>query len=86
MQVYDSAEQINLFRMKALRGALKLETLGMNRRGRSAYSLVKEEFGFKGSKQKVLEQLEQKLGLNTQGYGGSTRAPSRTDADLKHKI
>ena len=23
---------------------------------------------------------------NTQGYGGSTRAPTRTDEDLRHKI
>ena len=61
MQVYDSAAQINLFRMKALRGAFKLEILGMRRRGRSAYTLVKEEFGFKGSKVKVLKQLEVKI-------------------------
>jgi hypothetical protein len=44
--------------MKALRGALKLEILGMRRGGRSVYSIIKEEFGFKGSKQRVLEQLE----------------------------
>ena len=50
MQFYDSAEEIALFRMKALRGALKLEILGMKRRGRSVYSIVKEEFGFKGGK------------------------------------
>jgi hypothetical protein len=61
MQVYDSPEAINNFRLRALRGALKLEILGMKRRGRSAYSLAKEEFGFKGNKQKVLEQLEAKL-------------------------
>ena len=66
MQFYDSAEQIALFRMKALRGALKLEILGMKRRGRSVYSIVKEEFGFKGSKQKVLQQLENAL-TKTQG-------------------
>ena len=58
MEVYDSPEAINNFRLRALRGALKLEILGMKRRGRSAYSLAKEEFGFKGNKQKVLEQLE----------------------------
>lgn len=46
-------------RIFVLRGALKLEVKGMKRRGRSAYSIVKEEFGFKGSKKKVLEQLNQ---------------------------
>ena len=44
-------------RVLALRRALKLEVLGMRRRGRSVYSIVKEEFGFRGGKQKVLDQL-----------------------------
>ena len=61
MQVYDSPAQINMFRMKSLRGALKLEIFGMKRRGRSAYSIIKEEFGFKGGKAKVLKQLELKI-------------------------
>jgi len=38
-----------------------LEIAGMKRRGRSAYSIIKEEFGFKGNKQRVLKQLETKL-------------------------
>jgi len=58
---YDSAEEIAFFRLKSLRGALKLEILGMKRKGRSVYSIVKEEFGFKGNKQKVLKQLELKM-------------------------
>jgi len=58
MKTYDTPEEIALFRMKALIGALKLETLGMKRKGRSVYSIIKEEFEIKGSKQKVLEQLE----------------------------
>jgi len=61
MIAYDSAEGIAGFRMRSLRGALKLEILGMKRRGRSVYSIVKEEFGFKGNKQKVLQQLEDKI-------------------------
>ena len=61
MIAYDSIEEIQAFRMRALRGALKLEILGMKRKGRSVYSIVKEEFGFKGNKQKVLEQLEDKI-------------------------
>ena len=55
----DTPDQINAFRILRLKGALKLETKGMRMsRGRTAYSLVKEEFGFKGSKQKVLDQLQ----------------------------
>ena len=58
MKVYDTPEQIDAFRLRALRGALKLEILGMKRGGRSVYSIIKEEYGFKGNKQKVLQQLE----------------------------
>ena len=45
-------------RILILRSALELEILGMKRRGRSAYSIIKEEFGFKGDKQKVYDQLD----------------------------
>ena len=57
--IIDTPDRIELFRILALRGALKMEILGMSRRGRSVYSIVKEEFGFKGSKKRVLEQLEE---------------------------
>jgi len=55
--VLDTPSAIDAFRVRALRSALKLECLGMTRRGQSVYSIVKQEFGFKGSKQKVLDQL-----------------------------
>ena len=45
-------------RVLALKGMLKLETKGLTRRGRSAYSIVKSEFGFRGNKEKVLAQLD----------------------------
>ena len=64
MQVYDTPEAIDLFRMRALRGALKMEILGMQRRGQSAYSMIKQEFGLKGNKQSVLEQFEKLIGAN----------------------
>jgi len=44
-------------RIAVLVGALKLEVLGMKRRGRSAYAIVKDEFGLRGNKRRVLEQL-----------------------------
>ena len=55
--VLDTPQAIDGFRVRALRSALKLEILGMTRRGVSVYRMVKDEFGFKGSKQKVLDQL-----------------------------
>ena len=57
--IIDTPDGIELFRLLALRGALKLEVLGMTRHGRSVYSIVKQEFGFTGSKKRVLEQLEE---------------------------
>ena len=50
-------EDIDLYTVKAKRVALVLEMKGMKKRGRSAYSLIKEEFGLKGNKQNVFEQL-----------------------------
>jgi|TARA_R100000005_G_C4924995_1_gene156545 hypothetical protein len=51
-------EDINKFRLLTLKSALKLEIVGMRRRGRSAYTIIKQEFNLKGSKTKVLEQFE----------------------------
>jgi hypothetical protein len=60
-------ENIENFRLLTLRSALRLEVRGMKRRGRSAYAIVKEEFGLKGNKQKVLDALNkiihEKLGM-----------------------
>ena len=56
-------DNINFFRLLSLRGALKLEIVGMKRGGRSAYSIIKEEFGFKGSKRSVLADLEELIEL-----------------------
>lgn len=49
--------QIDRFRLLVLRSALKLEIKGMKKRGKSAYSTIKQEFNLKGNKQKVLNQL-----------------------------
>lgn len=48
-----------LFVMLAQRGALQLEMHGIKMsRGRSAFAVVKETYGFKGNREKVLEQLD----------------------------
>ena len=54
-------ENINAFRLRTLHKMLKLETLGMTRRGQSAYAIIKQETGLKGSKQKVYDQLTELL-------------------------
>ena len=58
MITLDTPEQIDMFRFLSLKSALKLECLGMSRRGQSAYSIVKAEYGLKGNKKSVLEQME----------------------------
>lgn len=54
--IIDTPEGIRMVRLLALRGALKLEILGL--RGRvNAYQIVKREFGFKGNRQAVYTQF-----------------------------
>ena len=45
--------------MLALRARLKLELVGLKGRGRTAYSLLKQELGIKGSRQKVLDKVNE---------------------------
>ena len=48
---------IALWRLLTMKAALKLEVAGMRHSHGSVYALVKREFGFKGNKARVLEQL-----------------------------
>ena len=57
MSVITGKENIDAFRLRTLHKMLKLEILGMTRRGQSAYAIIKQETGLKGSKQKVYDQL-----------------------------
>ena len=52
-------ENISLFRLLTLKAGLKIEIKGMKvTRGRTCYSIIKDEFNLKGNKQKVLAQFE----------------------------
>jgi hypothetical protein len=53
-----TGENIGRYREKVLLSALKLEILGLKRRGPSAYSIIKREFHLKGSRQSVYDQLK----------------------------
>ena len=57
----DTTDDIDFARLAALRGALRLELKGMKRRGRTAYSILKSDYGFKGNREKVLEQATQEI-------------------------
>lgn len=52
-----TGDSVDFYRMAALKGALSLELKGLKRRGPSAFSMVKREYGLKGNKQKVYEQF-----------------------------
>jgi hypothetical protein len=56
----NTPEQIAFARMASLKGALKLEVrTGMKYSNRiNVYATCKREYGLKGSKAKVLEQME----------------------------
>ena len=57
-----TGERIYLARYFALRAGLHLEMKGIRmNRGKTAYSIIKKEFGFKGNRQRVLEQFNQYL-------------------------
>ena len=51
-------DDIARFQFVARKAALKLEIFGLKRRGRSAYAIIKQEYGLKGSKQSVFNQME----------------------------
>lgn len=59
--VLETPEQIESFRLLALRSALKLECKGLKRRGPSAASIIKKETGLKGNNTVLLERFEAKL-------------------------
>lgn len=56
--VLDQPHQIRFAQLCARRSALGLELKGLRRsRGQSAYAICKRVYGFKGSKQKVYDQM-----------------------------
>jgi len=58
----DTPEQIQMARYLTMRSGLQLEVKGMRlTRGLSCYKMIKDTFGLKGNKQKVLDQFEDLL-------------------------
>ena len=60
--ILDNPDAIMRYKLFTLRQMLKLEITGMKRHGRSAYSIIKEELGFKGSRETVFKTLSEILG------------------------
>jgi len=61
MMIADTPYKIDLLTLLYLRRNLKLEVVGLKGRGRAAYSVLKQELGIKGNKQKVLDQVNQMI-------------------------
>ena len=61
--IIDTPEKIARFQLVVWRGAVKLEKLGMKRRGKSCVSIVRQHFGMKktASFDEVLERLNREL-------------------------
>jgi hypothetical protein len=55
--IADTPEKIEAFRLLSLKGALKLESIGMKRRGQSALSIIKKEFNLTGTAKTVYPQF-----------------------------
>ena len=59
MSSINTPEQINMYRQRVLLKGLKLELIGMRMsRGRTCYSMIKQEYGLKGNKQSVYDQFK----------------------------
>jgi hypothetical protein len=56
MSAITNPDHIAQMRILTLRQALKLEMMGMKRRGQSAYAILKAE-GYKGTRQAIFDQL-----------------------------
>jgi len=61
MTLLNTPEQINAYRLLALKSRLKMEIVGLKGRGPSAETMIKKEFGLKGNNKKILEQFEKIL-------------------------
>jgi hypothetical protein len=53
-----SATGVQFFQAASRQKALELELMGMKRRGQSAYSICKQVYGFRGSRQRVAVLME----------------------------
>ena len=56
--VLDKPNEIAFARMATLKAGLKLEMIGMRKRGQSCYAILKHEYGLKGTKQEVFNQVQ----------------------------
>ena len=61
MMIADAPYKLDLLTLLYLRRNLRLEVVGLKGRCRTAYSVLKQELGIKGNRQKVLDQVNQMI-------------------------
>ena len=61
MTMITGTDNIAHARLLTLKYMLRLEIVGLKRRGRSAYVIIKAELGFRGNRERVLAQLTEYL-------------------------
>lgn len=67
--VITNPSHIKIYRMVTLKSALKLELIGMKRKGQSVFSIIKREYNITGSKQSVLEQFGKLIAVEKRAVG-----------------
>jgi len=55
--LYNKPEDILLFRRLSQKASLELEIKGLRKKGRTMYSMIKQEYNLRGSRESVLEQF-----------------------------
>ena len=55
--MYTKPEDILLFRRLTQKASLELEIKGLRKKGRTMYSMIKQEYNLRGSRENVLEQF-----------------------------
>lgn len=60
--ILDQPHEIQFARLATLKAGLSLEAKGMKMsRGPSAYSILKKQYGYKGTKQQVLDAVKKTI-------------------------
>jgi len=63
MKALTTQPEMDFYQLVARRASLKLELVGMKRRGRTAYSICKQVYGLRGTRQRVLAQMNDLIEL-----------------------
>jgi len=61
MTVITGKNRIKLSQAVARRAALKMEAIGLRRRGQSVMTILKNEYGWRGNRERIAALLDQEI-------------------------